>query len=113
MTTPTPEQIEAAFKKICRMTKMLGPMCGDELEAIDTIRAAIASLQGENTRLKAEVERKDAALHKIATTPYSIYDGNRPFISEHDSGYAMGVADGHRLAAKWADEALTTEQQKE
>lgn len=53
-----------------------------------------------------KAERYEEALLKIATTPYRIYDGNRPYVSDHDSGYAMGVADGHRLAAKWAQEAL-------
>jgi len=60
-----------------------------------------------------KAERYEKALREIAATPYRIYDGNRPFVSDHDSGYAMGVADGHRLAAKWADEALAPEQPKE
>lgn len=44
-------------------------------------------------------------LEKIANTEHCQYkDG--VFISDHDSGYKMGVADGHRLAASWAREAL-------
>lgn len=62
---------------------------------------------------KEKAERYEKALREIAVTPYRIYDGNRPFVSDHDSGYAMGVADGHRLAAKWADEALAPEPEKE
>lgn len=57
-----------------------------------------------------KAERYEQALKYIAKTHYCYYDGNRPFISDHDSGYAMGVADGHRLASKWADEALAPEQ---
>lgn len=53
-----------------------------------------------------KAERYEKALLRIETTPYRIYDGNKPFVSDHDSGYAMGVADGHRLAARWATEAI-------
>lgn len=59
---------------------------------------------------RAEVDRLREALRKIATTHYCVYDGDRPYTSEHDSGYSLGVADGHRLAAKWANEALNPEQ---
>ena len=62
MTTPTPEQIEAALKYL-RL-----PIMGERFTAVEwekaysTVETAIASLQAENTRLKAEVERKNAAL---------------------------------------------------
>jgi hypothetical protein len=51
------------------------------------------------------------ALERISTTPYRIYDGNRPFISDHDSGYAQGIAAGHQLAAMWAEKALAETEQ--
>lgn len=90
-------------------------------------RAKVAQLEEENKRLlaanrdamdwfnvcKADKDALEAqnavlreALEKIATTTFTQYDGIRPYISDHDSGYALGVADGHRLAAKWAQEAL-------
>jgi len=71
--------------------------------------AAESELFGANNKiaaLEAENKRLVEALQKIATTEYRIYDGGRPYTSEHSSGYALGVADGHRLAAKWAEEAL-------
>lgn len=67
---------------------------------------AAANLIAYITHLEAEIARKDEALTRIATTKYCQYDGNAPFISAHTSGYALGVSDGHRLAASWAREAL-------
>lgn len=56
--------------------------------------------------LKAQNAVLREALVKISTTAFQKYDGNKPFVSEHDSGYSLGIADGHRLAAKWAYEAI-------
>jgi hypothetical protein len=41
-------------------------------------------------------------LEEIANSSHQAYDGNASFISEHSSGYALGVADGHRCAAATA-----------
>ncbi len=59
-------------------------------------------------RLTSENKALREALERIATTHYRIYDGNKPYISDHDNSYSLGIADGHRLAAKWAEEALAT-----
>lgn len=57
--------------------------------------------------LMAEIEELIAALNKIATSPHCQYvDGK--FISDHDSGYKMGIADGHRFCAAIAKQALAT-----
>ena len=69
------------------------------LLCIKSLRAHIASLGAENKRLRDGLER-------IAQTHFCNYDGSKPFISEHDSGYLTGVRDGHRLASRWAKEAL-------
>lgn len=73
----------------------------------------IEELQNELQRLESDNRRLREALLKIATTEHCSYDGNRTFISDHDSGYALGVADGHRLAANWARAALAQSDGKE
>ncbi len=77
----------------------------DDARLVSSMHAALPMLLDAAEK----AERYEKALREIATTPYRIYDGNRPFVSDHDSGYATGVADGHRLAAKWASEALAQE----
>lgn len=52
------------------------------------------------------IENLENTLVKIATTSFTAYS-DRPYISEHDSGYCMGVTDGHRLAATWARGVLS------
>lgn len=63
-----------------------------------------------NTRASSqkddEIKRLTDGLLRIATTSHVIYDGDKPYVSEHASGYSAGIADGHRLAARWAKEAL-------
>ena len=55
--------------------------------------------------LRDLIEEMAGALNEIATSKYQAYtDG--PYISEHDSGYKMGVADGHRYCSNVAGKAL-------
>ena len=88
-----------------------------KLEAAQVTKEATEDLQtvhmiGFHSRddevrgLKAQIALMRDALEKISTTTFQQYDGNKPFVSEHDSGYSLGIADGHRLAAKWAYEAI-------
>ena len=87
----------------------------DTIETTTALQAAreVVRLQSRLTTLEAQVtlmrdvaEKMAGALGYIATTEYCQYkDG--VFVSDHDSGYKMGVAAGHRLAATWAREALT------
>ncbi len=61
--------------------------------------------------LEAELAKLKAALEAIATDPHCAYtDG--PYISDHDSGYHMGVADGHRCAAAKASAALARHRER-
>jgi hypothetical protein len=67
MTTPTAEQIDGATQAIKNLliytgngkTPSFAMTCAATNGLFDVILPAIASLQTENTRLKAEVERKD------------------------------------------------------
>ena len=89
----------------------------NQLEAAKVTKEATEDLQtvhmiGFHSRddevrgLKTQNALMREALVKISTTAFQQYDGNKPFISEYDSGYSLGVADGHRLAAKWAYDAI-------
>jgi len=76
--------------------------------AFDLLRLIRLVIYEDKNSLTAENKALREALERIATTHYRIYDGNKPYISDHDNSYSLGIADGHRLAAKWAEEALAT-----
>lgn len=60
----------------------------------------------ENADLKARVETLENFLKQIAESPHQAYNSHLPYVSEYQSGYSVGVADGHRCAAGAAKEAL-------
>lgn len=97
---------KAAADDMCRALEELRAHIAALEEGIEALSSANESFAKRIANLATENKRLRAALDGIATTSYCVYDGNRPYVSDHDSGYAMGVADGHRLAAKWAQEAL-------
>ena len=94
---PTPDEVEKVLGYLVSSDSILTEL--NVKHAEKTIRAHIAALEADNKRLRDGLER-------IAQTHFCNYDGSKPFISEHDSGYSMGVSDGHRLASRWAKEAL-------
>lgn len=69
--------------------------------------ATVISLLDQINAQYVTIARLEAALQSIANSPHCAYtDG--PCVSDHDSGYKMGVADGHRCAANRARAALSS-----
>lgn len=90
-------QALAAFNSLMDNDLSIEDMPAD---AVEQIRTALT----RQTELEKVAERMAAALKEIAQSKYQQYDGRMPYISDHSSGYALGVSDGHRYCARIADE---------
>lgn len=71
----------------------------------------ILSILDELDAQSATIARLEAALQSIANSPHCAYTDGL-YVSDHDSGYKMGIADGHRCAAKMAKAALVSHDRK-
>jgi hypothetical protein len=69
----------------------------------DNVAMENRELRAERDAALARVEQLVAALTKISTS-FQSYDHEK--LARFEGPYRIGVVDGHRLAAKWAREAL-------
>jgi hypothetical protein len=83
------------------------PASGDvEKEILNWIADEGQYIPPEHDTAPSPVEKLREALEEIANHPHCEYPHNAPYVGDYQSGVRVGIADGHRCAAKIARSAL-------